>query len=81
MEAEFAELSSGFRNAAGSSGTWNLELVAARGYLDRLMGNVRVVRYLENHFPQRFAEFQSIFDPPRAARIRRTSAIKRKTPG
>jgi hypothetical protein len=42
MEAEFAELSREFRNAAECCGAWTLELVAAKGYLDRLMGNARL---------------------------------------
>ncbi|PBC02702.1 plasmid partitioning protein RepB C-terminal domain-containing protein [Mesorhizobium sp. WSM3860] len=63
MEAEFDQLSRKFRNAAERSGICNLELVAARGYLDRIMGNMRVVKYLAHKFPERFSQFQSILEP------------------
>ncbi|TIO50371.1 MAG: hypothetical protein E5X80_10315 [Mesorhizobium sp.] len=62
MEANFAELSQEFRNSAEQHGPCSLALVAARGYLDRVMGNVRVVRYLAHNFPTRLEEFQSTLD-------------------
>lgn len=62
MEAELADVCGEYQTAAALSGVWNLELVAGRGYLDRLMGNVRVVKYLAQYFPERFAQFQSILE-------------------
>ncbi|WP_411971151.1 plasmid partitioning protein RepB C-terminal domain-containing protein [Mesorhizobium sp. BR1-1-9] len=46
MEAELADVCGEYQTAAALSGVWNLELVAARGYLDRIMRNVRVMKYL-----------------------------------
>lgn len=62
MESELADLSSRFQRAAEWSGIWNLELVAARGYILRVMESAKVVRYLAQHFPQRLGQFQTILD-------------------
>lgn len=62
MESELADLSRRFQRAAEWSGIWNLNLVAARGYILRLMESAKVVRYLAQHFPQRLAQFQTILD-------------------
>jgi len=62
MESELADLSSRFQRAAEQSGTWNLELVAARGYILRLMESAKVVRYLALHFPPHLAGFQTLLD-------------------
>ncbi|RWA84468.1 plasmid partitioning protein RepB C-terminal domain-containing protein [Mesorhizobium sp.] len=69
MEIEFAELGRTFQNAAERHGPRSLALVAARGYLDRIMGNVRVVKYLAHNFPERFAQFQSILEPLERTRV------------
>ncbi|TIT99888.1 MAG: hypothetical protein E5W55_03890 [Mesorhizobium sp.] len=69
MEAEFAELTEAFQNASERHGPCGLALVAARGYLDRIMGNVRVVKYLAHNFPERFAQFQSILEPLERTRV------------
>ena len=37
-----------------------LNLVAASGYLSRLMGNPRVSRYLDRHHPEILAEFKVV---------------------
>jgi hypothetical protein len=37
-----------------------LNLVVASGYLSSLMGNTRVSRYLERHYPEILAEFKVI---------------------
>ncbi|MDX8538601.1 plasmid partitioning protein RepB C-terminal domain-containing protein [Mesorhizobium abyssinicae] len=58
MAIEFAELSQEFRNAAERWGSSSLELVAARGYINRLMDSPKVVRYLAHRFPEKFAAFQ-----------------------
>ncbi|TGQ92027.1 hypothetical protein EN847_34790, partial [Mesorhizobium sp. M1C.F.Ca.ET.204.01.1.1] len=57
MEIEFAEVSQGFRNAAERCGSWSLELVAARGYINRLMDSPKVVRCVAHRFPEQFAAF------------------------
>ncbi|KUM24132.1 hypothetical protein AU467_06795 [Mesorhizobium loti] len=62
METEFAELSEEFLNAAKSHGARALELVAAQAYLDRLMENPRVVRFLARKFPERVVELQKLLD-------------------
>lgn len=46
MEAELADVCGEYQTAAALSGVWNLELVAAGGYLDRTMRNVRVMKSL-----------------------------------
>ncbi|RUW46737.1 MULTISPECIES: plasmid partitioning protein RepB C-terminal domain-containing protein [unclassified Mesorhizobium] len=63
MEIELAALSLDFLNAAEHLGPWGLELVAARGYLNRLMDNAPVVRYLARNFPATLSEFQKMIDP------------------
>ncbi|CDX55934.1 conserved hypothetical protein [Mesorhizobium plurifarium] len=62
MESELADLSSRFQRAAEQSGIWNLELVAARGYIRRLMESAKVVRYLALHFPPHLKGFQTLLD-------------------
>ncbi|TPJ61069.1 plasmid partitioning protein RepB C-terminal domain-containing protein [Mesorhizobium sp. B2-7-1] len=64
MEAEFDMLNEEFLHCASFRGIWALELMAARSYLDRLMENVRVVRYLAQNFPEQLAAFQAILDIP-----------------
>lgn len=63
METELGALNEEFLYCAESHGTWSLELVAAMNYLDRLMENARVVRYLAQNFPGQLAEFQNISEP------------------
>ncbi|WP_365937225.1 plasmid partitioning protein RepB C-terminal domain-containing protein [Mesorhizobium sp.] len=53
-----AELSQEFRNSAEHMGSWGLELVAVRRYLNRLMDSHKLVRYLAHHFPKQLAQFQ-----------------------
>ncbi|RWL42218.1 MAG: hypothetical protein EOR60_26620 [Mesorhizobium sp.] len=64
MEIEFDALNDEFLNCASLCGMWALELMAARSYLDRLMENARVVRYLAQNFPEQLAELQTILDIP-----------------
>lgn len=64
MGAEFDALNEEFLFCASSRGIWALELMAARSYLDRLMENARVVRYLAQNFPKQLANFQTILDIP-----------------
>ncbi|WP_245445554.1 plasmid partitioning protein RepB C-terminal domain-containing protein [Mesorhizobium kowhaii] len=62
METGLADLSQEFRNTAEHFGSWGLELVAVRGYLNRLMDNSKVVRHLAHHFPKQLAQFQGILE-------------------
>lgn len=63
MEIELAELSQAFLTTCERLGSWGLELVAVRGYLNLLLDNVRIVRYLAHYFPQAFSVFQKMTDP------------------
>lgn len=64
MEIEFEALNDEFLYCASFCGMWALELMAARSYLDRLMENARVVRYLAQNFPEQLAKLQTILDIP-----------------
>lgn len=67
MEQESASLDREFRLIEENYGTDNLNLVVATRYIGRLLGNVRIVRYLAQHYPELLAEFQKIADLDRAA--------------
>lgn len=67
MERESASLDREFRLMEESFGSDNMDLVVATGYLQRLIENVRVVRYLAQNFPELLAEFQKISDSSRSA--------------
>lgn len=67
MERESASLDREFRLMEESFGSDNMDLVVATGYLQRLIENVRVVRYLAQNFPELLAEFQKISDSNRSA--------------
>jgi ParB-like chromosome segregation protein Spo0J len=67
MERETAELDREFKLIEQSYGTDHLDLVLATGYLARLIGNVRVVRYLAQHHADLLSEFQKIADIQKAA--------------
>jgi hypothetical protein len=60
MERESANLDREFKMAEQSYGTDHLDLVLAKGYLAKLLGNARVVRYLAQHHQQFLSEFQKI---------------------
>jgi len=60
MERESANLEREFKMAEQSYGTDHLDLVLAKGYLVKLLGNARVVRYLAQHHQELFSEFQKI---------------------
>lgn len=62
METELAALGQAFLSNAGQLGCWRLELVAARGHLNRLMDNARIVRYLAQNFPAAFSSFQKMIE-------------------
>lgn len=67
MEQESASLDREFRLIEESYGVDNLNLVVATRYVGRLLGNVRIVRYLAQHCPELLAEFQKISDPDQVA--------------
>lgn len=67
MENESASLDREFKTIEQDYGTDHLDLVLATGYLTRLLGNVRVVRYLAQFHPDLLSEFQKIADLRKAA--------------
>jgi hypothetical protein len=60
MERESANLGREFKMAEQSYGTDHLDLVLAKGYLTKLLGNARVIRYLAEHHQEILSEFQKI---------------------
>lgn len=60
MERESANLEREFKMAEQSYGADHLDLVLAKGYLGKLLGNAPVVRYLAQHHQEFLAEFQRI---------------------
>ncbi len=60
MERESANLEREVRLAERTYGADHLDLVLARGYVAKLIGNARIVRYLARHYPEFLPEFQWI---------------------
>jgi ParB-like chromosome segregation protein Spo0J len=60
MERESVSLQREFRLAEKSYGADHLDLVLTNGYVAKLLGNARVVRYLAQHHPDILAEFQKL---------------------
>lgn len=60
MERESVNLDREFKIAEKSYGIDHLDLVLANGYLGKLLGNARVVRYLAQHHSDILAEFQKL---------------------
>lgn len=60
MEKEMEVLQRDLKQIEESHGTEVLNLVLARGYLAKLLGNARVVRYLGQHYPDLFRELQTV---------------------
>jgi ParB-like chromosome segregation protein Spo0J len=60
MERESVSLQREFRIAEKSYGADHLDLVLTNGYIAKLLGNARVVRYLAQHHPDILAEFQKL---------------------
>lgn len=71
MEQESAKLDREFRLLEETYGDDHLDLVIATGYVKRLVDNVRVVRYMAQHFPELLMEFQKIAEDGEAAGSRR----------
>lgn len=60
MERELARLQEGITSIQDSYGKDHLHLTVVKGYLVRLLGNARVVRYLMQNRPEFLNEFQAI---------------------
>ena len=60
MERESTNLEREFKLAEQSYGTNHLDLVLAKGYLAKVLGNARVLRYLAQNQQEILAEFQRI---------------------
>jgi len=67
MERESASLEREFKIAEQSYGTDHLDLVLTRGFLVKVLGNARVVRYLAQHHQGILSEFQKIAELDRSA--------------
>jgi ParB-like chromosome segregation protein Spo0J len=67
MERESANLDREFKIVEQSYGTDHLDLVLAKGYLAKLLGNARIVRYLAQHHQELLGEFQKITELEGAA--------------
>ncbi len=71
MERELARLQAGITSIQDTYGKDHLQLTVIKGYLGKLLGNARIVRYLTQHRPEFLAEFQAITEmassqPPEA---------------
>jgi hypothetical protein len=62
MERESEHLDREFHIAEQSYGTDHLDFVLANGYLGKLLGNARVVRYLAQHQQEILLEFQKLVE-------------------
>ncbi|WP_137703202.1 plasmid partitioning protein RepB C-terminal domain-containing protein [Marimonas lutisalis] len=60
MEKELARLQEGITQIQDTYGQDHLQLTVLRGYVGKLLGNVRVVRYLMLTRPEFLSEFQTI---------------------
>lgn len=60
MERESSNLEREFKMAEQSYGVDHLDLVIAKGFLAKMLGNARVLRYLSQHHREILAEFQKI---------------------
>jgi hypothetical protein len=60
MERELARLQEGITSIQDSYGQDHLQLTVIKGYLAKLLGNARIVRYLMQHRPEFLTKFQAI---------------------
>jgi len=60
MERESANLERELRLVEDTYGTNHLDLVLARGYVSKLITNLRITRYLEMYHPEFLPEFEKI---------------------
>lgn len=62
MEKELARLQESMAEIQDTYGKEHLQLTVVKGYLGKLLGNPRVVRYLLQHRPEYLEQFQGIVD-------------------
>ena len=67
MQRESENVDRQFRLVEQSYGSDHLDLMLAAGYVNRLLGNARVVRHLAQHHADILAEFQKLSDLQKAA--------------
>ncbi len=67
MQHESENVDREFRRIEQSYSSDNLDLMLATGYVNRLLSNVRVVRYLAQHHSDILSEFQKLSDLQKAA--------------
>ena len=67
MQRESENVDRQFRLVEQSYGSDHLDLMLAAGYVNRLLGNARVVRFLAQHHADILAEFQKLSDMQKAA--------------
>jgi hypothetical protein len=67
MERESISLQREFRIAEKAYGADHLDLVLSNGYITKLLGNARVVRYLAQHHRDILTEFQKLTETESAA--------------
>lgn len=60
LERELASLQAQVKSVEETYGIDNLHLTVAKGYLRKLLGNARVVRWLSQHRQEYLSEFQSV---------------------
>jgi len=60
MENELSRLQEAITSIQDSYGKDHLHLTVVKGYLAKLLGNGRIVRYLRMHRPEFIGEFQTI---------------------
>ncbi|RVD18164.1 MAG: hypothetical protein EOS73_09915 [Mesorhizobium sp.] len=60
LKTEFADLSSRVQNTLRHYGAWALEHISAGKYLNQLLENVSVVRFLARKFPGTLSELQKL---------------------
>lgn len=60
MEQEMETLERDLKSVEQSYGENMLNLTCARGYIKKLLDNAKVVRFLNAHYPDIFAEFESV---------------------
>lgn len=67
MQRESANLDRQFKLIEQTYGNDHLDLVLVNGYIAKLLGNTRVVKFLTRHYAEILAEFQKIVDVRSAA--------------
>jgi len=60
MEQELARLQEGIASIQDTYGEDHLHLTVIKGYIGKLLGNARIVRYLAQNYPEFLGEFQTI---------------------